>query len=797
MSNSQELGESTRCPNETVVTAEIHDDEIETSNVSTSINDSCNNSNIRKRPASGNSDISDNKRSRNQTPVSKDEKSKPKPKPKAKSEMKELKDMMLGLTDSMNNMCISLTQRIDSLEKNMSIEITQLIEEKVKVEIDQVRQDFNDQFNNFKDQIKGLEAKVSTQVKSYSDVVKQNNCNVIIRNLQEDPREESNTSILEKTVISLVRDGLNLKDVFIESVSRKKSHNSKPGVIVAAVNNSDQKRELMKAKRNLKNVHKFKDVYIENDMSYSERRNEANFRTLIRAFKQENQAFTMNGGRIVKVHHNNQSSVASGKSGEGKQNESVNGRNVHQNEGNNGQRQGYSNRGNIRGGGRGRGRELHILGIAETHLVKNNTISVDGYTWFGHNRIGIHIRAKAGSGGVGFLVRNDLMELFNVIVVEDSIDGICWLKFEDKLNLDNIFYACVVYLPPENSTRAVNVHEFLESLMSQMYTIPKGNQFYLCGDFNSRCGDLNDFVEGIDTLPERQVVDYKTNKYGSIFCEFLADINCCMLNGRNNSHNDYTYVSTRGLSVVDYCIVPYEMLKSFDRFEDVDIIGIVDPTRCMPDHSLLSWSMHLNFPVDENTEPKANAASFKTKYDLGKIPDDWLNSESFISDIDRIICILEESEANQCDIDKTYESFINSIKSEMSEKIPNKIIQISNGSSNKHRRIKKPWWSTELTDLWNEVCKSETMYLKTKSCHSKKQLRHLYCQNRKLFDKNVQQAKRRYWYKMQDDLTSSCDNPKEFWRKIGKIGIGAERQRNIPMEINLEDGSVSTDQFQF
>ncbi|CAG2196506.1 unnamed protein product [Mytilus edulis] len=190
-------------------------------------------------------------------------------------------------------------------------------------------------------------------------------------------------------------------------------------------------------------------------MSYSERRNEANFRTLIKAFKQENQACTMNGDRIVRVHHNNQSSVAS---------------------------------------------ELHILGIAETHLVKNNTISVDGYTWFGHNRIGIHIRAKAGSGGVGFLVRNDLMELSNVIIVEHSIDGICWLKFEDKLNLDNVFYACVVYLPPENSTRAVNVHAFVESLMSQMYTIPKGNQFYLCGDFNSRCGDLNDFVEGIDTF---------------------------------------------------------------------------------------------------------------------------------------------------------------------------------------------------------------------------------------------------------------------------------------------------------
>ncbi|CAC5399218.1 unnamed protein product [Mytilus coruscus] len=285
------------------------------------------------------------------------------------------------------------------------------------------------------------------------------------------------------------------------------------------------------------------------------------------------------------------------------------------------------------------------------------------------------------------------MELFNVIVVEDSIDGICWLKFEDKINLGNMFYAFVVYLPPENSTRAVNVYEFLESLMTQIYTIPNGKQFYLCENFTSRCGDLNDFVEGVDTLPERQVVDYKTNKYGSIFCEFLAYINCCMLNGRNTSHNNYTYVSTRGLSVADYCIVTYKLLKSFDMFEvgrvaalieDVDIIGIVDPTRCMPDHSLLSWSI-------QNNVPKVNKASLKTKYDLGKIPDDWLRSESCTSEIDGVLGILEESEANQCDIDKTYESFVNSIKSEMLEKIPNKVIHINNGSSNKHRRYNKPW----------------------------------------------------------------------------------------------------------
>ena len=46
---------------------------------------------------------------------------------------------------------------------------------------------------------------------------------------------------------------------------------------------------------------------------------------------------------------------------------------------------------------------------------------------------------------------------------------------------------------------------------------------------------------------------------------------------------------------------------------------------------------------------------------------------------------------------------------------------------------------------------------------------------------------------MQEDLTNSCDNPKEFYRKIGKIGVRDERQRKIPMEVVLSDDSISTD----
>ena len=46
--------------------------------------------------------------------------------------------------------------------------------------------------------------------------------------------------------------------------------------------------------------------------------------------------------------------------------------------------------------------DLDIIGIAETHLLSGQVIEIDGYSWFGNNRNDIHIRAKKGSGVLGF-----------------------------------------------------------------------------------------------------------------------------------------------------------------------------------------------------------------------------------------------------------------------------------------------------------------------------------------------------------------------------------------------------------
>mgnify|MGYP000920130727 CR=1 FL=1 len=73
-----------------------------------------------------------------------------------------------------------------------------------------------------------------------------------------------------------------------------------------------------------------------------------------------------------------------------------------------------------------------IVGIVETHLRGNQQICIDGFKWFVRNRTVEHIRARTGSGGVGFFISNDMMSEYTATVLDDSCDDILWLQLEHK-----------------------------------------------------------------------------------------------------------------------------------------------------------------------------------------------------------------------------------------------------------------------------------------------------------------------------------------------------------------------------
>ena len=61
------------------------------------------------------------------------------------------------------------------------------------------------------------------------------------------------------------------------------------------------------------------------------------------------------------------------------------------------------------------------------------------------------------------------------------------------------------------------------------------------------------------------------------------------------------------------------------------------------------------------------------------------------------------------------------------------------------------------------------------------------------FDREVQKAKRLYWYTIQNNLLNDCESDSStFWKSIGKIGFNQYKRKRIPMEVILDSGAIST-----
>ena len=90
------------------------------------------------------------------------------------------------------------------------------------------------------------------------------------------------------------------------------------------------------------------------------------------------------------------------------------------------------------------------------------------------------------------------MNTFTITVLDDEYEGILWLKLQSIENVNDCFCICVCYLPPENSTRAIHVNELFDTVITQMYTYQNYTIQFICGDFNSRCSDMEDYIAGVD-----------------------------------------------------------------------------------------------------------------------------------------------------------------------------------------------------------------------------------------------------------------------------------------------------------
>ena len=58
-------------------------------------------------------------------------------------------------------------------------------------------------------------------------------------------------------------------------------------------------------------------------------------------------------------------------------------------------------------------------------------------------------------------------------------------------------------------------------------------------------------------------------------------------------------------------------------------------------------------------------------------------------------------------MNQVYESFATTVLAEMKDILKHREVHITDEINNKKGQAKKPWWTAELTTLWNGLCKAK------------------------------------------------------------------------------------------
>jgi hypothetical protein len=288
-----------------------------------------------------------------------------------------------------------------------------------------------------------------------------------------------------------------------------------------------------------------------------------------------------------------------------------------------------------------------------------------------------------------------------------------------------------------------------------------------------------------------------SNLHGNALLEFLQEAKMCVLNGRvQPDYDNFTYVSTKGRSVVDYIIVPHSIVKSCNDFrvclandivENEQLTSLLNARCRVPDHSLLQLSLDLGTQTELYPEtPDTNGNARKKRFNRKRIPTDFMSSEGDRRLLLSLIDSMEMCREQQASLDNVYKELTETLTGKMKELDPGFDCSIE---TRRRRRKAKPFWNEELSSLWNEMRAKEKDFLKCKKQNSREWKEKLtsFKTTRKQFDKIFRREERKFKREQMRDIETICSNdPRTFWDQLKKLG--PKRVHQIPMEVHDADG---------
>ena len=457
-----------------------------------------------------------------------------------------------------------------------------------------------------------------------------------------------------------------------------------------------------------------------------------------------------------------------------------------------------------------------IILLIETHLKTGDNIDMHNYKTFLHCRTLRHINARRNFGGTAILVKETLFDDYEIYEIDKNVDGICIFKIKHILT-SYLILLITVYLPPERSPWGRNAEEYLEHMSNviRMYS-DECDVVYMCGDLNARVGSKQDSIAEIDNIPQRKILDKTCNKHGDALIDFLIENKLCIVNGRfDEKDNNFTFISSRGKSVVDYFFVSIEHLNTCKKFEVLQSrellnkycdIRTVDLIGCIPDHSLLSLivdvpSMCTNVINGLNDTDTVNSYQTINNADISHIPDVYFNRfkvtevpTNFMSSENIDIQLLHLSvNINHCghnrnDLDKLYREFCDIYHDEMSKWFKKK--RVFPLGKKKLKKCCKPFWCDELQILWHDLRAKEKLFLAA-DVSNRNMLRLDFKNSQNTFDRTYRKYERKFQNDKLMKIETVCvNNPGEFWKMLKQLG--PKKKQEIPFEVYDENGFVTS-----
>ena len=434
------------------------------------------------------------------------------------------------------------------------------------------------------------------------------------------------------------------------------------------------------------------------------------------------------------------------------------------------------------------------------------------------------------SGGMSLLVRKSLIQHVSILF-SDSYHF--WVRVEKAaFGWEQDLFFCCLYIPPSTSILLRTGQSLsLDTLQSECACYEKRGWVLLCGDFNARTNDVNDFIENDELddflpvdenyLPD-QHLDKRLNKddsplntSGTAFIEFCKSSGYRIMNGRidkNNSCN-YTYFSQNGCSTVDYSL---SLHQNFCMIDKLSVGKICE----LSDHSPMEIS--IKCPKNNRSEPPEQSPSDVATDDNELLQNYkrqfYIKNNSTLENLSsamrntEIIDFLDNISNHLDDDDFYVEDIIKSLRLKMLDLSEAGLNSRGIFPKNDNRTTPKkkcPWFDNECKKnktLLNNKRKSYQAALKFSTNFTVDQvnnLKLLYFQQRRVYKKIIRYKRDSFLENEKLELWKlKGEAPKEFWKRLKKttekanLEFSNDHLSNYFSKLLKSDGSADNNELE-